>query len=99
MDAQSLTTDGVWVNTTMFRQATYCFSGLEAGGSVTIQGSNTNVKPTNPTDGHTLATLAPGAGTACAAFTVLPVRWIKAEKVQGGVPTATTVIIWGHNTR
>lgn len=94
LDAQSATSSGVWVSISNVRSASYCFSGLEAGGSITLQVLNDVSIPANDTDGFTIATISP-AGNACATLSGFPARWIKAEKSAGGTPTASTVLFWG----
>ncbi len=92
LDAQSATSNGVWVEVPRgFDNKTFESTSLEEGATdatVAVMVSSLAAKPSDATDGITLATLTTvvlGA-TDSAAWT-----WIKAKKTAGTTPIATTV--------
>ncbi|KKK53053.1 hypothetical protein LCGC14_3098630, partial [marine sediment metagenome] len=74
LDAETGTTDGVWVDTGLFERASF---HLEIGaGTLQIRGSNNPTKPADNTHGFQIG--ADKTATAEIGTSILP-RWVKAR--------------------
>lgn len=94
LDAQSASSDGVWVEVPPhFNVRSFHATTLEEGASdatVDICVSNAATIPANNTHGATSQTLNT---TTQIATKIEAFRWVKAKKTAGTTPVATTVIL------
>lgn len=92
LDAQSTSASSPWVECpAWFNIRSFWCDALETGATCDIMVSNALTQPASATDGPTAITqMTP---TVLGGTTVHSYRWIKAKKVQGGTPAATTCIV------
>jgi hypothetical protein len=96
LDAQDVSDDGVWFDTSNVRSATLTIDQLEAGGDIKVMASNAVNKPANDEDGVVeLDFTATTTNPALLLFTEKPYRWRKVAKTAGGSPDKTTVMFHG----
>jgi hypothetical protein len=101
LDAQSATSNGVWVEVPdgfVFRS--FESTTLEEGASdatVDIMVSNDVAKPLDATDGPVTVALD-NVGPTLAGAKTESYRWVKAKKTAGTTPVATTVIMVAQRT-
>lgn len=90
LDAQSLTSTGIWVEARFYPLKAIKADAIETGATIAIHGSNDESQPGTADTGVILATLTP---STLAMTDNHPWRWIKAHKIQGGSPAVSTVIM------
>lgn len=92
LDAQVSSSSGVWISGWSVHEKTFVVLGLEAGGSIAIHVHGQFTKPDDAVSGAIIQTImANNAVVDRNRF-----RWIKAVKVSGGTPTATSVFMNGE---